>query len=105
MNKLKDTNPKLYKAMENNYNANKVSDEEISEIYSAIDALMKNENWNFLNDYYDNLALRAWRLPLDILIAYADVSFESKNKIDSRKRFMDTCIHLHPNKELWKGLE
>ncbi len=83
----------------------KVTDEQIDEIYTAIDTLMANGCWNFLNECFANLELKVWRTDLDILLSYATASLPGKSKIPARQHFIKTCKVRHPDIELWKGLE
>jgi len=81
------------------------NDKRLNEINSAIQALIKAECWEFLNDYFDNLSVRVWRTNTDELIIHAKASLSEKNKISSRSRFIKTCKHLFPDVKLWKELE
>jgi hypothetical protein len=76
----------------------------IDEIHDAIDALLKVECWNFVDELLLNLAQRAWRTELDELVTYATSTLPAKSKLPSRERFMITCKHLHPKNDIWKGL-
>ena len=78
---------------------------EIDEIYDAIDALSKSKCWIFLNEYFENLVIRSWRIEIDKLLAYATASFPAKSKIPKRKSFISNCKRLHPDEALWKDLE
>lgn len=82
----------------------KVSEKGLDEIYNAIDALMKNECWNFLNELFIYWEMRVWRTDLDILLAYAIASCAGKSKLPARKHFMNTCMRIHTDSKLWKGL-
>lgn len=84
---------------------NAVSDKQIDEIYDAIDALMRAGAWNFLNELFVVWEQQAWRLEIDILVTYAVASCPGKSKLPARKNFMDRCMALHPDPDLWKGLE
>lgn len=84
---------------------NKTTDYELDVIYNAFDALMNAKCWDFIDEYLHNLCMRGWRTDLDYLVAYATATLPAKSKLPHRKMFMDTCKHLHPNLELWKGLE
>lgn len=81
-----------------------VSDRILDEVYSAVDALMREGCWNVLDDMFIYLETKAWRTPLDILLSYATASFPGKSKIPARKFFMDRCLIIHPTPELWNGL-
>lgn len=81
-----------------------VTDTYLDEMYSAIDALMRNGNWGFLNEFYRDLCIRAWRLPIDVLIGHATVTYAAKSKIPARKEFMEKCWQLYPDVKLWQGL-
>ena len=82
----------------------KTTDIKLDEIYDAFDALMKAKCWNFIDGYLHDLCMRCWRTDIDILLAYATATLPAKTKLPHRKMFIDTCKHLHPNLELWKGL-
>lgn len=77
---------------------------DIDEIYDSMDALMTAGCWNFLDNLFQGITPTAWRIDIDILLAYATASLPAKSKIPSRKMFMDKCIELHSDPELWKGL-
>jgi hypothetical protein len=76
----------------------------VDEIHDAIDALLKAECWNFVDEILHNLTQRAWRTPLDELVTYATATLPAKSKLPGRERFMVTCKHLHPKDDIWKGL-
>lgn len=82
-----------------------VTDNDLDEVYAAIDALMKIGAWKFLDALLVNWELSAWRTPLDLLLGYATATLPAKSKLPSRKAFMDKCKQLHSDPELWKGLE
>lgn len=81
-----------------------VTDKKLDEIYDAIDALMRVGAWNFLDELFISWEMKIWRTPVDILVAYATVSFPAKSKLPHRKFFMDSCFRFHPEPKLWKGL-
>jgi hypothetical protein len=83
----------------------KTYDSEIDEVYNAIDALMREGCWKFLNELFVTWEQRVWRMDIDILLAYATASFPGKSNIPARKMFMDKCLRVYPDKDLWKGLE
>jgi hypothetical protein len=78
---------------------------QLDEIYDAMDALMKAKCWTFIDNYLHDLCMKAWRTELDYLLVYATATLLAKSKLPHRKLFMDTCKHLHPDVEVWKGLE
>lgn len=78
---------------------------ELDKIHDAIDVLMKNGCWDFLNDYLLDLRMKAWRTDINLLVGYATVTLPSKSKLPNRKLFVDTCKKLYPDPELWEGLE
>lgn len=82
-----------------------VSDKDLDDIYEAIDALLRAGSFKFLDELLRDWEARAWRTPLDILLAYATATFPAKSKLPSRKMFMDRCLRLYSSKKLWKGLE
>ena len=79
--------------------------DKIDIIYDAMEALIKSECWEYLNDRLMELKHQAWRHELDILMAYATVTLPAKSKISNRRHFIDKCKELHPSEELWTGLE
>jgi len=82
-----------------------VSDAVLDSIYDFIDGEMTKGNWETLNGFYAYLQHHVKEHPLDVLLAYATASFPGKSKIPSRGDFMKKCMELHPDPELWKGLE
>ena len=81
------------------------TDKEIDEIYDAVDILMSNGCFGFLNEHLSHLVPMAWRMDLDILLAYVTATLPAKSQLASRARFLNKCMELHPTKKLWKGLE
>jgi|APCry1669193128_1035447.scaffolds.fasta_scaffold22432_2 hypothetical protein len=84
---------------------NKVTDKQIDEIHTAIDVLMKCGCWNVLNEMFTGLDLKVWRTDIDILLSYATASLSGKKNIPARESFINTCKRIHPDIELWKGLD
>jgi len=82
-----------------------VSDKQLDEIYDSIDALLRLGAWNFLDELLLYWGSAAWRIEVDMLLAYATCTFPAKSNLPSRKFFMEACFRFHPDKELWKGLE
>jgi len=84
---------------------NKTSEKKLDEIYGAIDVLMRDDRWGFLDDFLKNLIVRAWRTDIDELLAYATATFPGKSKIPSRAVFVSHCKRLFPDKDVWQGLD
>ncbi len=82
-----------------------VTDADIDEIYNAMDALMKANCFSFINNYLGELVKSTWKMPLDILLAYATVTLPYKSLLPTRKKFIENCMRLHSDSKLWKGLE
>ena len=83
----------------------KTTDADLDDIYDTIDLLMRNGKWNLLNELFQIWEQQAWRTDLDRLLGYATASFPAKSKIPSRRAFIEKCKVLHPEAELWKGLD
>lgn len=81
------------------------TDKQLDELYDAMDALMREGCFGFINDYIRDLIPKIWRTDLIILVGYATATLCCKSKLPARKAFMDKCMELYPDKELWKGLE
>ena len=81
------------------------TDKELDEVYAAMDALMLAGCWGFLDEYLHGMIMRSWRTDLDILLAIATATLPGKSKLPARVNFLDNDKRLHPNKELWKGLD
>jgi hypothetical protein len=83
----------------------KIGDKELDEIYRVVDVLMRNGCWEFLDDFLENLIVRAWRTDVDELLAYATATLPGKSNIPSRAAFVSHCKRLFPGKKLWQGLD
>lgn len=75
----------------------------IDEANKSMDALIKAECWLFINNFLEDLSMRAWRMDIDYLLAYATATLSIKDKLSNRERFILTCKHLYPKTD-WKGL-
>jgi hypothetical protein len=84
---------------------NKTSDKKLDEIYGVVDVLMCEGHWGFLDEFLENLIVRAWRTDIDELLAYATATLPGKSKIPSRAAFVSHCKRLFPEKGLWQGLD
>lgn len=80
-------------------------DSQLDEIYCAVDSLMRNGCWEYLGTNLIDITHKAWRIDVDILICYATATFPAKSKLPARKQFMEKCRSLHPDEELWEGLD
>jgi hypothetical protein len=83
----------------------KVTNSQLDALYDAIDCLLKNGSFEFLDDVIKDKLPQIWRMDLDILLGWATVTLPAKSKLPSRKLFIETGKRYHPNKKLWKGLE
>ena len=83
----------------------KILNKEIDKIHNAIDVLMRNDCWDFIDDILYDFTPRLWRTDIDILLSYATATFPGKSKLPSRKEFMRLCTSLHSDPKLWSGLE
>lgn len=83
----------------------KCLDSQLDEVYCAIDALMWNGCWDYLNNNLLDLTMKAWRVQVDILLAYATATFPAKSKLSARAPFLEKCRSLYPKEELWEGLD
>lgn len=77
----------------------------LDQVFVAIDALMRVEAWDFLNELFLTWSQQAWRTDIRKLVAIATVSLPAKDRIPNRAMFMETCMRLHTNTKLWKGLQ
>jgi hypothetical protein len=84
---------------------NKDTDITIDAIYTFVDESMRHDKWMTLNSLYSYLTHRVKEMPVDVLVSYATASFPGKSKLPSRAKFMNKCKEVHPDEELWKGLE
>jgi len=82
-----------------------MNEKNIDCIYDAVDSCMKGGRWNLLNNLFLIITKNAELKELDILLSYATSSLPGKNNIPARADFIKRCKELHPNPELWKGLE
>ena len=83
----------------------KITQAELDDVYDTINILMKNSKWGLLTSLFECWEMMAWRTDLDILLGYATASLPGKSNIRSRAKFIETCKRLHPDPELWKGLD
>lgn len=84
---------------------NNTTDKELDELYDLIDSLMKEEDWWLLNNLCLTWAFPKSTVTLDTRLGIATATFPAKSKLPNRKVFMTRCKELHPDAELWKGLE
>ena len=77
----------------------------IDNIYDAIDALLNSKCWSFIDDILFELIPKVWRMDVDSLLAYLISTHPAKSKLVSRQRLLDKCKEIHPDPDLWKGLE
>ena len=77
----------------------------LDELNDAIDCLMTNGFFEFLDDILKDKLPQVWRMDLDILLGWATATLPAKSKLPSRKLLIETGKRYHPNKKLWKGLE
>jgi hypothetical protein len=77
---------------------------EIDEIYDAVEALMDEGCFGFLNEHLFHLTPMVWRMDIDILLAYATATLVEKNKLPAREGFLNQCRKMHPGRKLWDGL-
>jgi hypothetical protein len=85
-----------------------MTDAEIDEIYDTTELLIKKGRWSLLEDLLEFYADAAWRMPVDMLFAWATTTLPVKSKLKNRGRFIEACLKFHsdPKKpDLWKGLE
>lgn len=102
MNKIK----KLDAELKRRYGPSKPGiDAELDELYDAIDVLMKNNCWSFLDGVLEDFIPRIWRTDIDILLGYLTATLPYKSKIPARVKFLDYCRKIHYYPELWKGLD
>ncbi len=76
-------------------------EDKIKEIHISVDVLISSKCFWILNDIFYGLSLRAWRTDVDELLEYATASLSGKDKIPSRKHFIETCQKLYPDVD-WK---
>ena len=81
-------------------------------IYDEVDRLMNQNDWNQLSlrltiivDMASDYSLVRKDYSLDELLAWATATLPAKSKIKSRPMFIAKCKELHPDPELWRGLE
>ena len=74
-------------------------------IYNEVDRLMHQSDWNYLSHKLSIIADMASDYSLDELLAWATATLPAKTKIKSRPMFIAKCKELHPEPELWKGLD
>ena len=80
-------------------------DNRLNEIYDGIHALGKLKCFHLLHEMLVDLELKAWRTDLNILVGFANATLPFKNKLSYRVHFINKCKQLHPDPELWKGLD
>ena len=80
-------------------------DKELDDLYDLIDSLMKAGEWFVLNNLCDVWSSPQSNATLDTRLGIATATLPAKSKLPNRKKFMKECKRLHPDSELWKGLE
>lgn len=83
------------------------TDKELDTIYEEMDILVHNECYYTLDLLFEQLAISAWRRDINVLLAYATISYPIKHKLKNRERFIATAKHHFPgkNNDIWIGLE
>ena len=83
-----------------------MTDKELDEIYDAGCLLVERERWTLIDDLLDYYANAAWRMDVDLLLAWAIITNHGcRPKLKNRGRFISECIKFHSEVGLWKGLE
>ena len=84
---------------------NRPSDRDLDELYDLIDNLMKDGDWWLLDNMCCCWSEGVNLTDLDDLLGRATATLPGKSKLPSRAAFIAKCKKVHPDPELWKGLE
>jgi hypothetical protein len=82
-----------------------MTNKDIYVIYDGVEALMKAEEWEFLNKHIDILVMSVWRTEIDELLSYLTATLPCKSKLPARERYFRMCKQLFPDEKIWDGLE
>lgn len=80
-------------------------DEELDKIYDFSDNLMKRERWIVIETIFEYIMDNIKNYQTEILVGWATATLAGKHRIINRQEFLDKCKELHPDEELWKGLD
>ena len=86
-------------------NIDKEIEIKLDELYDAVDCLLKDGHWNFINEYLSDLTVRIWRTDVNILLGWATSTLPAKSKLPARKYFLEQCKGMYSKKGLWDGLD
>ena len=82
-----------------------MTDKELDELYDTGCLLVARERWSLIDDLLEYYANAAWRIDIDMLLAWAIITNWCRPKLKNRERFIESCIKFHSEVGLWKGLE
>ena len=82
-----------------------MTDKELDDIYDTGCLLVERERWSLIDDLLEYYANAAWRMDVDLLLAWAIITNWYRPKFKNRGRFISECIKFHSEVGLWKGLE
>jgi len=82
-----------------------MSDKELDDLYRLVDDLMLEGDWWLLNNLFVSWCAPDSTATLDARLGIATATLPGKSKLPNRREFMDMCKRLHPDPELWKGLD
>ena len=81
-----------------------MTDAELDLLYDSADSLMRKGNWCLIDDILEYYTNSVGSQDLDLLLGWATVTHVCRKKLKNRGRFIESCMAVHQNPELWKGL-
>jgi hypothetical protein len=82
-----------------------VTAKELDDIYDTGCLLVERERWSLIDDLLEFYTNAAWRIDVDLLLAWAIITHWCRPNLKNRERFISECIKFHSEVSLWKGLE
>jgi hypothetical protein len=82
-----------------------VTAKELDDIYDTGCLLVERERWSLIDDLLEFYTNAAWRIDVDLLLAWAIITHWCRSNLKNRERFISECIKFHSEVSLWKGLE
>lgn len=82
-----------------------MTDSQLDSIWNLIDDLMTVGDWWLLNNMFFVWTNPDCIIDLDIKLGIVTATLAGKSHLPNRKAFVDRCKELHPDPELWKGLD
>lgn len=81
-----------------------MTDKELDEVYDNAELLIVRGRWSLIDDILEYYGNCAWRMDIDLLLAWATATNMYRAKLKNRKVFLARCMEFHKDPDLWVGL-